>query len=114
MALTVYEQIMEYIKQSRRVVVALDKKISADTLGAAYSITRILERYEKQFQVTIEQSSDIYGFLTENMAVTSGLKQARRLVVTLDIREQGLDKFYYTVDEQVRHLYCSKKWIFQS
>ena len=100
MALTVYEQIMEYIKQSRRVVVALDKKISADTLGAAYSITRILERYEKQFQVTIEQSSDIYGFLTENMAVTSGLKQARRLVVTLDIREQGLDKFYYTVDEQ--------------
>ncbi len=99
MALTTYEQIMEYIKQARRVVIALDKKISADTIGAAYAITRILEQYEKQFQVTIEQSSDVYEFLTENMAVTSGFKQARRLVITLDIREQGLDKFYYTVDE---------------
>lgn len=100
MALTTYEQIMEYIKQSRRVVIALDKKVSADTLGAAYAFTRILEQHEKQFQVTIEQSADVYEFLTENMAVTSGFKQARRLVITLDIREQGIDKFYYTVDEE--------------
>lgn len=100
MALTVYEQVMEYIKASRRVVIALDKKILADTLGSAYALSRILREQGKQFQVTIEQSADVYQFLTDDMAVTSGFKQARRLVVTLDIREQGLDKFYYTVDEQ--------------
>ena len=104
MALNVYEQIIEYIQHSARVVVALEKKLSADTIGAALALRRVLEKYEKPFQITVEHNFEVYAFLTKNAQITSGFKQARRLVVTLDIAEQGLEKFYYTLAQDKKQL----------
>lgn len=104
MALTVYEQIIEYLQNSKRIVVALESKLSADAIGAAIGVRRILEKYEKPFQITVEQTKDEYSFLTKNISITSGLNQARRLVVSLDIADQGLEKFYYNLAEDKKKL----------
>lgn len=104
MALNVYEQIIEYIKSSSKVVVALEKKISADALGAAYGLSRILRHFEKVHLISVEQNVDNFKFLTQDLNITPNFKQARRLVVSLDITEQGLDKFYYNVDDNQKQL----------
>lgn len=99
MALNIYEQITGHIKESRRVVLALEKKISADNLGAAFALSSFLNYLNKPYQAVIEQNSDNFEFIKQNLKISSGFKQTRRLVVSLDITQQGLDKFYYTVDE---------------
>lgn len=104
MALNVYEQIIEYLKDSKKVVIALEKKISVDSLGAAYAMSRILNHYNKPHQITVEKSPENFKFLTKDLDITSDFKQARRLVISLDVAEQGLDKFFYNVDENDKKL----------
>jgi nanoRNase/pAp phosphatase (c-di-AMP/oligoRNAs hydrolase) len=104
MALNIYEQIIQQIKQARGVVVTLEKKISADNLGAAIALDRILTLCQKPHQITVEQNSENFPFLTKGLNISQGFKQARRLVITLDIAQQGLDKFYYTTGQAQKKL----------
>lgn len=104
MALNVYEQIIEYLKVSKKIVIALEKRISADSLGAAYALSRILHHLNTAHQVTVEKNADNFKFITENLDITPNFRQARRLVVSLDITEQGVDKFYYNIDENDKKL----------
>jgi nanoRNase/pAp phosphatase (c-di-AMP/oligoRNAs hydrolase) len=104
MSLSIYDQVKAYIEESRRIVIALEKKISADSLGAAVALARVLDRYQKPYQITVEENSDNYTFLKKGVEVVPGFKQARRLVISLDISLQGLDKFYYATDEGQKKL----------
>lgn len=104
MALNIYEQIIEYIKESRRVIVALDKKVSADTLGAAVALQQMLEFCEKPHSITVEGEPKNFTFLVAQLQLQPDFKQARRLVIKLDIAAQGLEKFYYTTDEEKKVL----------
>ena len=104
MALNIYEQIIEYIKESKKVVLALEKKVTADSLGAAIAMSRILKYYAKPHQITVEKNAENFHFLTQYLEITPNFKQARRLVVSLDIADQGLDKFYYEVDDNKKKL----------
>jgi nanoRNase/pAp phosphatase (c-di-AMP/oligoRNAs hydrolase) len=104
MALTIYEQIIEYIKESKKIIIAIEKKVSADSLGSALALSKILNYYNKPYQITMEGNVDNYKFLTNNLEIAPNLKQARRLVVSLDITEQGIEKFYYTTDEAKQKL----------
>ena len=104
MALTTYEQIMEYIQDAKRIAIALDTKQSADTFGAVFAIQQALGSLGKHYQITVDALPKNFSFLTQSLNIQSGLKQARRLVVSLALGECGLEKFYYTTDEEKKNL----------
>src|SRR3989338_9758838 len=104
MAFSVYEQIIEYANEAKKVVIALEKNISCDTIAAALAFSKIFKTLDKTHQITASENLEIRNFLRGNIELSTGLKQARRLVVTLDIREQGLEKFYYRTDEEKKQL----------
>jgi len=104
MALTIYEQIMEYIQDAKRIAIALDTKQSADTFGAVFAIQQALGSLGKHYQITVDALPKNFSFLTQSLNIQSGLKQARRLVVSLALGECGLEKFYYTTDEEKKNL----------
>jgi len=99
MALSIYEQAIEYIKESKKIVIALDSKILVDNLSAAFVLSRILDHLNKPYQITIEKNPNNFSFLTKQMDIQSSFKQARSLVISLDIADQGLDNFYYNLND---------------
>src|SRR3989338_6588851 len=104
MAFTTQEQIIGYIKDSHMVVLALNRNITPDILGSASALSHLLTHFQKPHQIIIEAHPKNFEFLTSSLTLIENFKQARRLVITLDIHEQGLEKFYYTTDPEKQTL----------
>jgi len=110
MAREIHEQILEGIKKSKNTLITFRKNYSLDSVVSAIGLYFILKKMGKLADIVSTDFSmpDAWKFLPQ-ADIVSNIAELRQLIVSLDIKEAGLDQFSYNVEKGKLNIFISPK-----
>jgi len=111
MALNITQQIYEQVKHSKNPLITFKKSFNADILSASLALALWLKKLDKKAEIVCDQFNipENLHFLPQISIIKSNIDNLRKLIISLDIAENPVDKFSYKIENNKLHIFVSPK-----
>ena len=111
MARTVPEQIQQLIDSHRHILIVLPKTGGGDAIGSSIALALWLEKLQKQVEIASDEFvlPRNYRFLKRANTIVPQLSQAQKFILSVDVREHGLESLTYDVKDEILRIFVTPK-----
>ena len=104
------KQIIELIKKSENILIALGPRANGDALGSSLAFYLFLKKQGKSTDI-ISASSPLekFNFLPSYDKISQNLKANREYIISVDIPQDKLDQLYYKHKDEQLKIYLKPK-----
>ena len=111
MSLTTSQQILELVKKSKRILIALKKNPDIDSMSSALALALFLKKLEKKVEIIADgaDKKNLLSFLGNTDLIKPKLDNIRKFIISLDVSKTKVKDFSYDLADNNLNIYITPK-----
>lgn len=108
MALNTTQQIIKLIYQSKHILITIPTTDNGDALASALALKLFIEKFNRPVDIFAQPKNKTHlSFLPQAEKIKTELNALRKLIITIDIKENKVSEFYYDVEDDKLKIYIT-------